>query len=279
MAEFGVVDREGFKLEWVREGSGIPMLVLGSRRFYPRYFPQALREHFEIVFCDLRQWVATPEGFDISTITCDTFSEDIDAVREAVGFDRPIVAGQSQHGSLAIEYARHSPHRVRGVAAIAALPPHDNLEGLEPSAEFFERDASPDRQAAHERRKAATRVPASIETTQDFIDSFLSDDVMRWYDFTFDASSLWEGVEMNLPVMNQLFGPAVLGGYHVEATDVPIFLGLGRYDYRFPFYQWDEPKKRFSNLCCRLYEKSAHNPPYEQPDEFTADLVDWARSL
>ena len=30
---------------------------MGSSRFYPRYFPQSLRDHFEIVFCDLRQWV------------------------------------------------------------------------------------------------------------------------------------------------------------------------------------------------------------------------------
>ena len=82
------------------------MIVLGSRSFYPRYFPQSLREHFEIVFSDLRQWVPSPEGFDISTITRDTFSEDIDAVRQAVGFDRPIVAGQSQNGAFALEYAR-----------------------------------------------------------------------------------------------------------------------------------------------------------------------------
>jgi len=279
MVESGVVDREGFKLEWVREGSGIPMLVLGSRHFYPRYFPQSLREHFEMVFCDLRQWVATPDGYDISTITRDTFCEDIDAVREAVGFDRPIVAGQSQHGSLALEYARHSPHSVCGVAAITALPPAEDRDRVESAAEFFQRDASLDRLAAHQQRKASIRVPASIETTQDFIDSYLADDVMRWYDYTFDSSTLWEGVEVNLPVMGQVFGPSVLGGYRVEATDVPIFLGHGRYDYRFPFYQWDEPKKRFSNLTYRLYEKSGHNPPYEQPDEFTADLVDWARGL
>ena len=85
MAASGTVDRDGFILEWVREGKGLPMIVLGSRSFYLRYFPQSLREHFEIVFSDLRQWVPSPEGFDISTITRDTFSEDIDAVRQRVG--------------------------------------------------------------------------------------------------------------------------------------------------------------------------------------------------
>ena len=62
MANRGTVERDGFELEWVREGSGIPLMVLGACRFYPRYFPQSLRDHFEIVFCDLRQWVPTPGG-------------------------------------------------------------------------------------------------------------------------------------------------------------------------------------------------------------------------
>jgi len=119
----GTVDRDGFMLEWVREGHGFPMMVLGASRFYPRYFPQALRDHFEIVFRDLRKWVRTPDGFDISAITLDTFSGDVDAIRQAAGLDRPVVAGQSQHGSIALEYARRYPDRVRGVAAVAPVPP------------------------------------------------------------------------------------------------------------------------------------------------------------
>jgi pimeloyl-ACP methyl ester carboxylesterase len=33
------------------------------------------------------------------------------------------------------------------------------------------------------------------------------------------------------------------------------------------------------SLRYRLYQKSGHHPSYEQPDEFTTDLVEWARSL
>jgi proline iminopeptidase len=278
VAASGTVDRDGFKLEWVREGSGLPMMVVGSRSFYPRYFPQRLRDHFEIVFCDLRQWVATPDGFDVTTMTRDTFSEDIDALREAVGFEGPIVAGQSQNGSLALEYARHSPQSVRGVAAIAAWPPPGSRDRLESAEDFFERDADAGRKAEHERRKAGGG-PASIETTQDFIAAFTSDDAQRWYDYTFDASALWEGVEVNIQGVSQVFSPAVLGGYRVQPLDVPVFLALGRYDYRWPYYVWDGPKRNFSNLTYRLYEKSAHHPPYEQPDEFVADIVEWAGTL
>lgn len=275
----GTLDRDGFQLDWVREGSGIPMMVLGARRFYPRYFPQQLREHFEIVFCDLRQWVETPGGFDIDSIRLDTFCEDIDALREAVGFARPILVGHSQHGSLALEYARRYPRRVRGVAAIIPLPPAGSRDGLESSEDFFQRDASSERLAAHRRNRENRPTPAAIETTQDFVDGYLADDAMRWFDPSFDASALWDGVEVNLEVMNHLFGPAVLGAYRAQQLDVPVFLILGRYDYRFPYYLWDEPKKTFSNLRYKVYEKSGHNVPYEQPDEFSADLVEWAEGL
>ncbi len=277
MSDLGTVDRDGFKLEWMREGTGIPILVLGASRFYPRYFPQSLREHFEMVFCDLRQWVPTPDGFDISTITRDTFCEDVAAICQAAGLDRPIVAGQSHHGLIALEYAEHSPRSVRGVAAIAAVAPESSSDGLEPPEDFFQRDADADRLAAHERYQAHR--PASVQTSQDFIDNYLALSAKFWYDYTADTSFLWEGTVANLEVMEQVYEPQAFGGYHLETNDVPVFLALGRYDYAIPFYLWDEPKTRISNLRYKLYDKSAHQPPYEQPDEFAADLLDWANGL
>jgi proline iminopeptidase len=279
VADSGTVDRDGFQLEWVREGHGIPMMVLGSQRFYRRYYPQALREHFEIVFCDLRQWAPTPDGFDIRTITRDTFSEDVDAIREATGLDRPIVAGQSQHGSVALAYACHSPEQVRGVVAIAANPPAGSWDGVESTEDFFLRDASAERVAAHEQNHATRRVLEPMETSQDFIHNYVANGAYFWYDPTFDCSPLWEGVEVNLPVMHQLFKPEGLGGYQVDGLEVPVFLALGRYDYGTPFYAWDKARKTLPNLRYELYDKSAHQPPYEQPDEFTADLLDWAKAL
>lgn len=279
MADAGAVERDGFRLEWVREGRGIPMLVVGARHFYPRYFPRSLREHFEIVFCDLRHFAASPDGFDVDTLTRDTFSEDIEAVRRATGLDRPLVVGQSVHGAMALEFAQHSPDRVRGVVAVAPMPPAGSRDGLEPAVEFFERDASAARLAAHRRNLATRRMPTSIETSQDFIDDYVAYDAKGWYDHDFDCSPLWDGVEVNLGVIDQVWRPGVFGGYRIEALDVPVFLALGRYDYGVPHYVWDEPKKRLSNLHYKLYRKSGHHPPYEQPAEFSADLVEWAGSL
>lgn len=213
----------------------------------------------------------------MSTITLDSFSDDVEAVRQAAGLDQPVVLGHSQHAALALEYARRYPDEVRGVAAIAAVPPLGSEDGLEPAEEFFRRDASPERLAAHERNQASR--PAQVATSEDFIAEYLSLDAMNWFDYSFTGAWMWEGTEVNIPVIVQLFAPEGLGRFLVEDFDLPVFLGLGRYDYRIPYYQWDKPRKRLSNHRYKLYENSAHSPPYEQPEEFTADLLDWAKTL
>jgi len=80
-------------------------------------------------------------------------------------------------------------------------------------------------------------------------------------------------------VIGRVFAEHAFGGFTLEQSDVPTFLALGRYDYGIPYYFWDEARKRFTNLTYHLYARSGHNPPYEQPDEFTADFVAWAELL
>jgi len=271
----GTADCDGFQLEWVREGRGIPMLVLGGSRFYPRYFPPAMRDHFDMVFCDLRQWVPTPDGFDIAAITRDTFADDIERVRAAAGLDRPIVVGHSHHGLIALGYARRYPDRVRGVVVIGTPLPANDFN----RKAYFEQDATPERRAADARIRATRHIPERVETSRDYIDTYLSDDAYVWYDTEADHAYLWDGVEVNLDVMDQVWQDGVFGDFHLEPSDTPTFLALGRYDYYTPYRSWDEYKPLFSRMHSRLYERSAHQPPNEQPDEFTSDVVAWSRGL
>jgi len=60
---------------------------------------------------------------------------------------------------------------------------------------------------------------------------------------------------------------------------MPVFLALGRYDYLVPYEAWDDVIQRLANVHVKLYDRSAHQPPYEQPEEFSADLVEWAATL
>lgn len=81
---------------------------------------------------------------------------------------------------------------------------------------------------------------------------------------------------MNTALFAHLIG-ALYGDYRIERLDSPVFVAHGRYDYDVPSYLWDDPKDRLGNLRYKLYMRSGHTPPYEQPEEFTDDLVDWVR--
>jgi hypothetical protein len=117
-------------------------------------------------------------------------------------------------------------------------------DGLESSAEFFERDASAERRAAHERNLTTRRVPTSIETSQDFIDAYVVGDAEGWYDYDFDCSELWHDVEVNVAAIDHIGQSNMFGGYQLEALDVPVLLALGRNDYRTPYYSWEQKLHR-----------------------------------
>ncbi|MDQ3896387.1 MAG: alpha/beta hydrolase [Actinomycetota bacterium] len=53
------------------------------------------------------------DGYDFATL-CD----DLVAVLDAVGFNRPVVAGQSTGGNIAVDLAARAPDRVAGIAGI-----------------------------------------------------------------------------------------------------------------------------------------------------------------
>lgn len=279
MADQGVVERDGFELEWVREGAGMPMLVVGAQRYYRRVLPPSMRNHFEMVFFDSRQWTRTPEGFDVESISLQTLSDDTEAVRRATGLDRPVVVGHSHHGTLALSYAGDYPQSLRGLALVAPNPPFDALDGMESPDQFFQRDATPERLAVHERNLSSRPVHAQMQTSAQFVDNYVANEARIWFDPSFDGRPLWEDVEINLEVLSQLYSPSCFIGWQLEATQLPTFLALGRYDYLIPYPLWDEPKKRFGTLVEKLYERSGHTPPYEQPDEFTSDIRAWSTDL
>lgn len=275
MAE-GRIDVGGAVLDWVTEGRGLPAISIGSPTYYRRTYPAALLEQFEITHVSCRHWAASEDGFDVATVTRDLYAADVERVRQELGIERPFVFGHSIHGALALEYVRRYP-AVAGVVPIAA-PPVGSLTLAASGPEFWERDATPERKAQHEANQAARRVPAGMESSQDLVDTYVANGALYWYDPTYDASGLWEGVETNLPVFGQLM-MAAYGEYEIEPLETPAFVALGRYDYVVPFPLWDDAKGAFSNVTLKVFDRSGHTPQLEEPDEFAQAVTAWARKL
>jgi proline iminopeptidase len=58
-----------------------------------------------------------------------------------------------------------------------------------------------------------------------------------------------------------------------------VLLALGRYDFiSAPPASWDPIRPKFRDLTMRVFERSGHTPPYEEPELFNRELLAWLQS-
>ena len=84
-SEFGTVAVDGSRLQVRIEGTGEPMLVVGSAVFYPRVFSRDLREQFRLVFVDLRHFAPLDDAAMVDQLSIETYADDIEHVRQTLG--------------------------------------------------------------------------------------------------------------------------------------------------------------------------------------------------
>lgn len=278
----GIVTVEGAKLNYIIEGSGIPCIVIGSSIYYPRTFSQELRKHFKFIFLDLRHFVPSDETFEIDNITLDTYSDDIDQVRKALGLNKICILGHSIHSLLAFEYACKYPENTSHIIMIGIYP-CGLAKGSRASDEFWELDASDERKMILKKNWENINEEAmkNLSPSEAFIKTYVTNGPKYWHDPTYDCSWIWEGVEVNMDVINHLFS-AIFNEYDITESfpriKSPVFLALGRYDYVVPYTLWDDVKEDFPNLSYNLFEKSSHTPQLEEQEIFDKKLIDWIKS-
>jgi proline iminopeptidase len=251
--------------------------------YYPRVFSQGLRARLQLIFLDLRHFVATDPAFTPDHITLDTYADDIEQARRTLNLGAVIVMGHSIHGVLALEYARRRPEQIRGVVAIGSFP-HLSDDTALARDRLWQAEASEERKAVLARLQAqlTPELLSALSPIEGFVRSYAAAGPQLWYDFTYDDSWLWEGVEPNFPVLERL-GDELLGTYDLaqgpgEIT-APVLIAQGKYDFRFPYTLWEEHRHKLPRHTYVLFERSAHTPPFEEPDRFEDTLLTWANGI
>ena len=141
---------------------------------------------------------------------------------------------------------------------------------------------------ASQQRKAVMeenlqRIPdeqlAALPPGQGFIRGYIRDAPRIWYDPHFDCTPLWEGIEINMDMINHVWGRTfaeidITQG--LDTFDKPVLLALGRYDFLVaPPSSWDPIGPMFRDLTVRVFEESGHTPQYEEAALFDQELLDW----
>lgn len=278
----GTVRVEGARLRYVIQGSGTPCLVVGSATYYPRTFSQQLRDRLELHFVEARHFARVDPSQIADQVTLSTYADDIEQVRRALGLDNILVIGHSIHGLIVVEYARRYPQYIAGLGVLASPPV--GMDELGPAAEqFWQADASPERKAALARSWEATppEVVNTLPPSDAFIRTYVLNGPKYWYDATYDCSALWAGETLDMSLTTHLF-ESLFAHYDLARGPelaLPIFLGLGRYDYVVPYTLWEKWQKAFPNLTYQLFEHSGHTPQLEEPALFDQRLTAWLESL
>ncbi len=282
----GVVNVGGAHLRYRIEGKGQPCLVVGSSVCYPRVFSQDLRRHLQLIFVDLRHFVDPRElpsadpSFDLNRISLDTYADDIEQVRQALGLGDVVVIGHSIHATLALEYARRYPEHVRGVVPIGGFA---GTEGDEAATDALWDAASDERKEIFARNKAelTSELQASLSPSEFFVRRYVALGPWYWYDPTTDASWLWEDVVPDMPVftrLGELLNPYDLAQGPGEIS-VPVLIADGKHDFGNPWTNWEAHAHKLPRHTFAFFEKSAHFPSLEEPELFDRTLLAWIEDL
>lgn len=278
MDKDGKIQIDGLELAYSVEGEGTPVLVIGSRIYYPRLFSKGIREQLQLIFIDHRGFVESPQALQPQDYSLDHIVDDIETIREQLGLKSLVVLGHSGHAFVALEYAKKYPAYVQKIVLLNTAPTNSQ-ERQRLSFADFDQTASMERKTKFEQDIALLASDIEKEPERRFAHLLIRMGAQSFYDYTFDAASMWDGICTNMPVIDHLWGEAFARINLIErlaGIDKPVFIGLGRYDYLVaPVSLWDSVESTYSNVTKVIFERSGHNPMLEESQLFDSTLIKW----
>ena len=267
-----IVPVKGAELFCSTRGDGPACLVLTAvgTRHYELQTPPELSDRFRLVYVELRgSGQSTGEPADL---TFDLLAEDLETVRRALGVERIAVLGHSILSLLAIEYGRRCPGSVSHVIT-AGAPPYGDMTRISAEARaFFEQDASEERKQILGENLG--RLAADAPLTRHLV----AQGPMRFFDPRFDAAPLFEAMVPRPQLVMHVMGK-LAPEWDVTADPgslrVPLFLAHGRYDYVVPYTLWEGIPDRLPNATFEIFERSGHQPFFEEPVQFAETVASW----
>lgn len=278
MEKRGIVIIDGFELAYRIEGEGIPVLVVGSEAYYPQLFSEEIKKEVKLIFIDHKGFVDSPWVLKPEDYTLDKILDDIEIMRETLSLENFAILGHSGHAFMALEYAKKYPKYVEKVVLLNSAPTNSK-ERQEQSFAFFYETASPERKRKFEEDIALLASDIEVEPERRFAHMCIRMGAQSFYDYTFDAAYMWDGVYTNMPIIDYLWGEAFGRLTMLQSLldfNKPVFIGLGKYDYLVaPISLWDSIDDSYPNVKKVVFEHSGHNPMFEEPHVFDATIIKW----
>lgn len=276
-AQSGLITVDDSQLEYVVEGEGKACLVIGSSIYYPRTFSDKLRKHLKMYFVDMKWFAKGYSPEDLDQVNIASIVQDVEQIREALGLEKPLMMGHSIHGTIATEYVKKFGTQVSGLIVIGSPAEWGNASYNEKAASLWA-SASPKRKKIQEENWGKTKEIDRLTGQEEASARYNNMSPQYWYNPEYDASWLWADMTVHSEVTQHLF-TKVFHDYDMFdppiAIDVPVFLGLGKYDYVIPYTLWRSSYESIPDFHRVFFEKSGHTPQLEEVELFDKELLDW----
>ncbi len=279
----GTINSAKFTLSYVVCGEGkVTILVIGSAVYYPRTFLGDLYKHLKFVFVDHRGFASCNKKCIEEDFSLENIITDIEKVRQELKLGKVIVLGHSGHGYMALEYAkRYSQYTTKVV--LIATGPSNSSHNHQLAQEYFDSHASTERKQTQTKSLEDLDAALKADPNKRFITFCIKLGPRSWYDYNYDATSLWKGVSVNMLAFDYLWGKvfaAIDITQGLENFDIPVLVILGKYDYIVaPYYTWDKIKDKFKNIQIHVFQKSSHTSQMEEPEEFAKVLTNFMEKI
>ncbi|MEZ4772284.1 MAG: alpha/beta fold hydrolase [Bacteroidia bacterium] len=272
-----VITVDGSKLEYVVEGEGIPCLVIGSSVYYPKTFSMEVRKHLKMYFVDMKWFARDYQPENLDSVNIESIVDDVEEIRGKLGLEKPLILGHSIHGTIATEYVKKFGNKTSGLIVIASPCEWGNPTFTQKAEKLWE-TASAERKKLQEENwgkvKELDRLTGQAQASREY--NTMSP--QYWYNPRYDARWLWDGMTVHEAVTQHLF-TKVFQAYNMfdrpVNINVPVFVGIGKYDYVIPHTLWKTSYPGIPDFTLVLFDKSGHTPQLEEYGKFDEELMRW----
>lgn len=278
-AKRDTITTDGVVLQFLRQGKGHPLFIVGSSIYYPKAFSQQLTQRFDMVFADNRHFVPSyaPTSEQLLAVTMDTFTDEIESVRLRLGIGPIAVLGHSVHAQIALAYARKYPEHVSHLILVAGVP-FQASEYRATRESLWVANASAERQELLKRNQSTLDQQLRANPpTRSFAIQYSVNGPLYWSDPSYNAEQLLRGLE-NSPALGrlrQLIPNRAAVRSMLEALRMPVLVVVGWNDFSVPFNVWEELARDLPHVEYYLIREASHNPQTEHATVFDRLLIDW----
>lgn len=259
-----------------------PMLIVGSRLFYERAFPTVMKDQFDLFYFDHKGFVQNQELKESAYSNLDSIVANIEAFRLKIGLEKFLFFGHSGHAYMALEYSKAFPEQILGLI-LCSCSPDLSPESHQAAESYFSEIADISRKKIFEQDMVGLGPKIQAEPEKRFVNFVLCQKAKNWFDPSYDASWLWQGVPTHLPTLDFVWGTLFReyrANLNLDKIKFPVLLLQGKYDFvAGPHSRWASITTQLPRVSEIIFEKSGHYPMVEQAHDFLNELCSWAGKL